>query len=94
MAFTTQLLVAACLVGAVAARSTTSQTVQGWTVPGNWQQGRDFVVVKATDGSASKYAGYIFPGTNAQASETSTSYVSANGYYCEAKVLAPSVGPA
>merc|ERR1711998_79539 len=69
-------------VGAAAAAS---QTVQGWTLPADWVQGKDFVVVNtASDGTPSKFAGYIFPGPNA-ASSSSLSYVSPGGYYCEAK---------
>merc|ERR1719313_1696518 len=74
-----------CTLLLLGASSISGKSVAGWNVPSDWQQGYDYVVVNsASDGTPSAYGGYIFPGP-ASTSSTSISYVSPNGYYCEAK---------
>eukprot|EP00658_Telonema_sp_P-2_P006274 TRINITY_DN123_c0_g1_i5.p1 TRINITY_DN123_c0_g1~~TRINITY_DN123_c0_g1_i5.p1 ORF type:complete len:242 (+),score=65.28 TRINITY_DN123_c0_g1_i5:157-882(+) len=81
-----QLLVFAAL--SVLASTQATQVVAGWTLPAEWKQGDQFVVVQKHDGSASDNGGYIFPGPaggNGGSSYNSVKFESADGFYCEAK---------
>jgi hypothetical protein len=85
MGYSVAAILAIICIGAVDA-SNTGKTVEGWTVPSSWVQGRDYVVVKTSSGSNSQYSGYIFPGPDKTSGSSSVSYSSPDGYACEAKV--------
>merc|ERR1711865_466916 len=83
MGYSAAAILAIICIGAADATNT-GTTVQGWLLPADWKQGKDYVVVQTSSKSVSQYGGYIFPGPE-HASASSISYSSPDGYMCEAK---------